>query len=32
MLNDPESGIVAPAAVIVEAVLGEGGVIPAPAS
>lgn len=29
-LNDPESGIVAPAGMIVEAVQGEGGVIPAP--
>lgn len=32
LLADPESGIPAPAAVIVEAVQGEGGVIPAPAS
>ncbi len=31
VLSDPESGIVAPAAIIVEAVQGEGGVIPAPA-
>ncbi|CAN0620821.1 Diaminobutyrate--2-oxoglutarate aminotransferase [Burkholderia multivorans] len=32
LLSDPESGIVAPAAIVVEAVQGEGGVIPAPAS
>jgi len=31
LLNDPESGVVKPAAVIVEAVQGEAGVIPAPA-
>jgi diaminobutyrate-2-oxoglutarate transaminase len=31
VLNDPESGITKPAAVVVEAVQGEGGVIPAPA-
>jgi diaminobutyrate-2-oxoglutarate transaminase len=31
LLDDPESGIARPAAVIVEAVQGEGGVIPAPA-
>lgn len=31
-LNDPEGGIPLPAAVILEAVQGEGGVIPAPAS
>jgi diaminobutyrate-2-oxoglutarate transaminase len=30
VLTDPESGITKPAAVIVEAVQGEGGVIPAP--
>jgi diaminobutyrate-2-oxoglutarate transaminase len=30
MLSDPESGITKPACVIVEAVQGEGGVIPAP--
>ena len=30
LLSDPESGITAPAAVIVEAIQGEGGVIPAP--
>jgi diaminobutyrate-2-oxoglutarate transaminase len=30
MLNDPESGIVTPAAMILEIVQGEGGVIPAP--
>jgi diaminobutyrate-2-oxoglutarate transaminase len=30
MLTDPESGIAKPACVIVEAVQGEGGVIPAP--
>lgn len=30
MLSDPESGIAKPACVIVEAVQGEGGVIPAP--
>ena len=31
MLDDVESGIVKPAAVILEAIQGEGGVIPAPA-
>ncbi|WP_455287949.1 diaminobutyrate--2-oxoglutarate transaminase [Cupriavidus necator] len=31
MLADPESGVLPPAAVVVEAVQGEGGVIPAPA-
>lgn len=30
LLNDPESGVQPPAAIIVEAVQGEGGVIPAP--
>ena len=30
-LADPESGVVKPAAVILEAIQGEGGVIPAPA-
>jgi diaminobutyrate-2-oxoglutarate transaminase len=30
LLSDPESGITKPAAVIVEAIQGEGGVIPAP--
>ncbi len=30
LLEDPESGILRPAAVILEAVQGEGGVIPAP--
>jgi diaminobutyrate-2-oxoglutarate transaminase len=30
ILDDPESGIVAPAGMILEAVQGEGGVIPAP--
>lgn len=30
MLKDPESGITKPAAVILEAIQGEGGVIPAP--
>lgn len=30
LLDDPESGITAPAAVILEPVQGEGGVIPAP--
>lgn len=29
LLNDPESGILPPAAIIVEAVQGEGGVVPA---
>jgi 4-aminobutyrate aminotransferase-like enzyme len=29
LLNDPEAGVLLPAAVIVEAVQGEGGVIPA---
>ncbi|RLK24874.1 diaminobutyrate aminotransferase [Micromonospora sp. M71_S20] len=32
VLTDPESGITTPAAVFVEAVQGEGGVIPAPVS
>ncbi|WP_086932867.1 diaminobutyrate--2-oxoglutarate transaminase [Agarilytica rhodophyticola] len=31
LLSDPESGITTPAAIIVEAVQGEGGMIPAPA-
>ena len=31
LLSDPESGVPLPAAVVVEAVQGEGGVIPAPA-
>lgn len=31
MLADPESGVLPPAAIVVEAVQGEGGVIPAPA-
>ncbi|AMP15008.1 2,4-diaminobutyrate 4-transaminase family protein [Collimonas pratensis] len=31
MLTDPESGVTAPAAMIVEAIQGEGGVIPASA-
>ena len=30
MLKDPESGITAPACVVLEAIQGEGGVIPAP--
>ena len=30
MLKDPESGVTKPAAVILEAIQGEGGVIPAP--
>jgi diaminobutyrate-2-oxoglutarate transaminase len=30
VLSDPESGVPAPAAIILEAVQGEGGVIPAP--
>lgn len=30
MLKDPESGIVEPACVVIEAIQGEGGVIPAP--
>lgn len=30
VLNDPESGVPAPAAVLLEVVQGEGGVIPAP--
>ncbi len=30
LLNDPESGVLKPAAIIVEAVQGEAGVIPAP--
>ena len=30
LLNDPESGITKPAAIFLEAVQGEGGVIPAP--
>jgi len=32
VLNDPESGIVKPAALILECIQGEGGAIPAPAS
>lgn len=32
MLKDPESGVTKPAAVILEAIQGEGGVIPAPRS
>ena len=32
MLKDPESGVTKPAAVIIEPIQGEGGVIPAPAS
>lgn len=32
VLSDPESGVVKPAAAIVEPIQGEGGVIPAPAS
>jgi diaminobutyrate-2-oxoglutarate transaminase len=32
MLSDPESGVPRPAAIILEAVQGEGGVIPAPIS
>ena len=32
MLKDPESGVTKPAAVILEAIQGEGGVIPTPAS
>lgn len=32
MLKDPESGVTRPAAVILEAIQGEGGVIPAPVS
>ncbi|MBN2993798.1 diaminobutyrate--2-oxoglutarate transaminase [Pseudomonas cedrina subsp. fulgida] len=31
LLTDPESGVLLPAAVVVEVVQGEGGVIPAPA-
>lgn len=31
LLNDPESGVTQPAAMILETVQGEGGVIPAPA-
>jgi diaminobutyrate-2-oxoglutarate transaminase len=31
VLNDPESGVLPPAGIILEAVQGEGGVIPAPA-
>ena len=31
LLQDPESGVLPPAAIIVEAIQGEGGVIPAPA-
>ena len=31
MLKDPESGVTRPAAVIIEPIQGEGGVIPAPA-
>ncbi|HHB92556.1 MAG TPA: aminotransferase class III-fold pyridoxal phosphate-dependent enzyme [Thioploca sp.] len=30
LLNDPESGVLPPAAIILEAIQGEGGVIPAP--
>lgn len=30
LLSDPESGVLPPAAIIVEAIQGEGGVIPAP--
>ncbi|QCG94713.1 aminotransferase class III-fold pyridoxal phosphate-dependent enzyme [Azospirillum sp. TSA2s] len=30
LLSDPESGVVTPAAVVVEVVQGEGGVVPAP--
>lgn len=30
LLNDPESGLLAPAGMILEAVQGEGGSIPAP--
>lgn len=30
LLSDPESGIITPAAVVVEVVQGEGGVVPAP--
>lgn len=30
LLQDPESGVLPPAAIIVEAIQGEGGVIPAP--
>ncbi|MBR6214628.1 MAG: diaminobutyrate--2-oxoglutarate transaminase family protein [Candidatus Methanomethylophilaceae archaeon] len=30
LLKDPESGVIKPAAVILEAIQGEGGVIPAP--
>ena len=30
LLSDPESGVTAPAAIILEAIQGEGGVIPAP--
>lgn len=30
MLKDPESGVVKPAAVIIEPIQGEGGVVPAP--
>jgi len=32
MLSDPESGVLLPAAIIVEPIQGEGGVIPAPIS
>lgn len=32
LLNDDEAGIMKPAAIFVEPVQGEGGVIPAPAS
>lgn len=32
MLKDPESGVTRPAAVIIEPIQGEGGVVPAPAS
>ena len=31
MFDDPESGITTPAAVVLEAIQGEGGVVPAPA-
>lgn len=31
LLSDPESGITKPAAVVLEAIQGEGGVVPAPA-
>lgn len=32
LLEDPESGVLPPAAIVLEAVQGEGGVIPAPAA